>query len=423
MVVGDSTAWATGDGMVAWAADHADIAHVAVQAAPGCGFIRDGVIPTDADDGFRNDCRELQDERIPDALSSLHPDVVVGMVTFRDLADRVWDDTEGPIGPSDERFLARLVGDYDTATQQFLAAGASDVLWVLAPIPDVRPFNEAWAQALEPARSRALRRGAARGRRPAPRPGDRGRPRRLVRRPAGRAGAPRRPALVTRGGGSDRRGLPRPGRDGGGPVMSEHELSVDDRSCRPAWSSAGSTRRTSGTRSSSSAPPQRCDRLAVYVNSSRARDRAPGELRAAWLAGLHPEVTVIEVVHDLPTDFGDEHLWQRWIDLFRDALAVRARTARRLLQRPLRRGTGPAPGRRASRRRCRSDQRPDQRHHDPRRSRRPSGDARTAGAGVGRGELGVRVTAAGGRCGCTAAAPSTPRGRSAWPRRRTPRRR
>ena len=56
----------------------------------------------------------------------------------------------------------------------------------------------------------------------------------------------------------------------------------------------------------------------MYVNSSAARDRAPGSLRAAWLAELHPEVRVIEVVHDLPTDFGDEALWRRWIELFRE---------------------------------------------------------------------------------------------------------
>ena len=61
---------------------------------------------------------------------------------------------------------------------------------------------------------------------------------------------------------------------------------------------------------------QRCERLAVYVNSG-PHDAAPGRLRAAWLAELHPAVTVVEVVHELPTDFGDETLWQRWIDLFR----------------------------------------------------------------------------------------------------------
>jgi HTH-type transcriptional repressor of NAD biosynthesis genes len=62
----------------------------------------------------------------------------------------------------------------------------------------------------------------------------------------------------------------------------------------------------------------RCERLVVYVNSSSARDAAPGHLRAQWLAELHPDVTVVEVVHDLPTDWTDEQLWQRWIALFRD---------------------------------------------------------------------------------------------------------
>lgn len=60
----------------------------------------------------------------------------------------------------------------------------------------------------------------------------------------------------------------------------------------------------------------RCERLAVFVNSGPA-DAIPGELRAGWLAELHPDVTVVEVVHELPTDFGDEGLWQRWVDLFR----------------------------------------------------------------------------------------------------------
>jgi HTH-type transcriptional regulator, transcriptional repressor of NAD biosynthesis genes len=60
-----------------------------------------------------------------------------------------------------------------------------------------------------------------------------------------------------------------------------------------------------------------CERLVVYVNSSSARDAAPGSLRAGWLAELHPDVIVVEVVHDLPTDWDDEDLWRRWIELFR----------------------------------------------------------------------------------------------------------
>jgi NadR type nicotinamide-nucleotide adenylyltransferase len=62
----------------------------------------------------------------------------------------------------------------------------------------------------------------------------------------------------------------------------------------------------------------RCDRLVVFVNSSAARDTAPGSLRAGWLAELHPDVTVLEVRHRLGTDFDDEELWLQWMALFRD---------------------------------------------------------------------------------------------------------
>jgi HTH-type transcriptional regulator, transcriptional repressor of NAD biosynthesis genes len=59
------------------------------------------------------------------------------------------------------------------------------------------------------------------------------------------------------------------------------------------------------------------DQLVVYVNT-RDDEVVPGELRAGWLAELHPDVSVVEVRHDLPTDFGDEDLWRRWIALFRE---------------------------------------------------------------------------------------------------------
>ena len=60
----------------------------------------------------------------------------------------------------------------------------------------------------------------------------------------------------------------------------------------------------------------RCDELVVFVNTSSQRDTAPGELRAAWLAELHPDVTVIELRHSLGTDFDDEALWAEWMALF-----------------------------------------------------------------------------------------------------------
>jgi NadR type nicotinamide-nucleotide adenylyltransferase len=61
---------------------------------------------------------------------------------------------------------------------------------------------------------------------------------------------------------------------------------------------------------------ERCDRLVVMVNT-RAGEVVPGELRAGWLAELHPEARVVHVAHDLETDFANEALWARWMALFR----------------------------------------------------------------------------------------------------------
>jgi len=58
------------------------------------------------------------------------------------------------------------------------------------------------------------------------------------------------------------------------------------------------------------------DELVVMVNT-RDGEPVPGELRAQWLAELHPDVSVVEVRHDLPTDFDDQELWERWMALFR----------------------------------------------------------------------------------------------------------
>ena len=61
---------------------------------------------------------------------------------------------------------------------------------------------------------------------------------------------------------------------------------------------------------------RRCRRLVVFVNT-RIGEAVPGELRARWLADLHPHVTVREVAHNLDTDWNDEGLWNKWIELFR----------------------------------------------------------------------------------------------------------
>ena len=57
------------------------------------------------------------------------------------------------------------------------------------------------------------------------------------------------------------------------------------------------------------------DRLVVMVNS-RDGEPVPGDLRAKWLAELHPRARVVEVRHDLDTDFNDAELWAKWVALF-----------------------------------------------------------------------------------------------------------
>jgi NadR type nicotinamide-nucleotide adenylyltransferase len=62
----------------------------------------------------------------------------------------------------------------------------------------------------------------------------------------------------------------------------------------------------------------RVDHLVVFVNT-REGEVVPGELRARWLAELHPDVTVVEVRHDLDNDWADEALWARWMALLRSS--------------------------------------------------------------------------------------------------------
>jgi NadR type nicotinamide-nucleotide adenylyltransferase len=60
------------------------------------------------------------------------------------------------------------------------------------------------------------------------------------------------------------------------------------------------------------------DALVVFVNT-RDGEVIPGSLRAGWLSELHPDVTVVEVRHDLDTNFDDPELWRRWMELLRES--------------------------------------------------------------------------------------------------------
>lgn len=127
---------ATAKGLEVFDDEHPDLLDVVSMGAPGCGFISDGEARGDPSGAFSGPCRKIRAD-VTRNLSWLQPDVVMGMVTLSDVDDRTWDAAEGPLGPADPRFFDRLVTSYDQATVGFLAAGATDVLWVVPPVPEV----------------------------------------------------------------------------------------------------------------------------------------------------------------------------------------------------------------------------------------------------------------------------------------------
>ena len=132
LVVGDSTAEATGSGLVAWAVAHPDRAQVSLAVEAGCGFVRGGNVPSDDGVPFQQLCDELLGE-LPDTLTALQPDVVVLMVTSRDIVPRQWNDEEGLLDPRDPRYLTRLKADYEAITQLIVTTTGATIAWIRAP--------------------------------------------------------------------------------------------------------------------------------------------------------------------------------------------------------------------------------------------------------------------------------------------------
>ena len=185
------------------------------------------------------------------------------------------------------------------------------------------PFNGDAASVARPAAIRPLRGGDARGRRSAPRPGDRRRSRRLGRRPAGPAGRartactgrPRRREAI-----ADR--LPRPGRRRRRPCRDADADRADRprrRPLRPAAPRALVPHRAAPPSAASGSP---CSSTAAAPATPR-----PASCGPPGSPSCTPTSRVVEVVHDLPTDFGDEAPVAALDRPVPRPLAVRARTA------------------------------------------------------------------------------------------------
>jgi hypothetical protein len=150
IVAGDSTAMATGGGLVAWAAANPHLAQVEIVAEPGCGFVRDGELMVLEWTPVGDRCDEWLDETLPGRVEALTPDVVMMMTTSWDVLDRRWADT-GEVVPTDPAYRERIVRDIADVSERLSAGGSQKVVWVREPIPNVYWWSSGQAQE-DPAR-------------------------------------------------------------------------------------------------------------------------------------------------------------------------------------------------------------------------------------------------------------------------------
>ncbi len=150
VVAGDSTAVATGGGLVAWAAANPDLAQVEIVAELGCGFVRGGEVMLDDWTKVERRCDEWLDETLPARVEALAPDVVMMMTTSWDVLDRRWPET-GEVVPSDPSYRERIVRDIADVSNRLAVAGSQKVVWVREPIPNVYWWSSGQAQE-DPAR-------------------------------------------------------------------------------------------------------------------------------------------------------------------------------------------------------------------------------------------------------------------------------
>ncbi|MFN8017842.1 MAG: acyltransferase family protein [Acidimicrobiales bacterium] len=145
LVIGDSTAEATGGGLVRWAAEHPDLAQVTIAAKSGCGFATGGtrVFP-EGDQAISPACERYATTEVPAKVRELRPDVVVGMVTAWDVLDQRFPGT-GVEQPWDREYRRRIEAGYTDVTEAALDAGAGHVLWLQQP-----PANPFWNPVVSP---------------------------------------------------------------------------------------------------------------------------------------------------------------------------------------------------------------------------------------------------------------------------------
>ncbi len=138
LVAGDSTAEATGAGLVRWAIDNPKLAQVSLEVREGCGFVGTGYLPygpTNVRD-VAAECGPWLHRQLPQSVRRLHPDVVVMLTTSWDVLDRRVERAGPVLGVTDPAVRPTVDTGLADATAALLAAGAGKIVWLREPIPD-----------------------------------------------------------------------------------------------------------------------------------------------------------------------------------------------------------------------------------------------------------------------------------------------
>jgi hypothetical protein len=154
LVAGDSTAEATGFGLAQWASERPELAQVSLLAEKGCGFLRGGEQRIDDWVPVPDRCDRWLTDDLTSTVNDLQPDIVMLLTTSWDVLDRRWDGGAQQ-SPLDQDYGQRIEADFRTITTSLLDAGATHVVWVREPIPNVFWWSSGQAQE-DPARHAVL---------------------------------------------------------------------------------------------------------------------------------------------------------------------------------------------------------------------------------------------------------------------------
>jgi peptidoglycan/LPS O-acetylase OafA/YrhL len=136
LTVGDSTAFYVGQALAEWTLDHPGYATSDLLWCQGCGLLQGGEVTSWDNTSLAARSVEMFDVDLPSMVTRLQPDVVAVMVTVVDVADRQWTVSEGPLEPTDIRYLARLAARYRQAALDLLDLGVGRIA-IIAPPPSV----------------------------------------------------------------------------------------------------------------------------------------------------------------------------------------------------------------------------------------------------------------------------------------------